>query len=624
MLLARLTMGAVPLIDLTLEASVALLASGLALLIGRLPHARMKLLASSLLATGLGTVAFGAFTQFGFRHDFGDHPNRTLGVCFVLWGANTVLLLLRRPAWLAPSYAVASSALVAMGWALREPLGAAVWPWLGLAALALGGAFVMRTASGVLWGAVGGLVAALIPGAGPSMPTPRWADGSADTQAPDVLLIVADTLRADVAQTMSSYPRLTGAAQDLGPAVAAAPWTLPAVASIMTGQPPDVHGAGRQPDGSNTAIRASLPMLAERLKSAGYDTAAVLAVNPFVSGTFGMHRGFQVFDYAGRETLGFSTFPRDQGIGRPALSYLLHRTVYRLKSRLASRLIAPLPPDGSAFTVLDRARFILAQRRERPLFLWVHLMDVHVPYTHAYQLDMPDEIYARVIGHTPKRWPFQPHWFDDEATHTQYQRAYANQARRMDDALSKFLSDLGPAPARGRVIVLTADHGNEFWEHGAFGHGHALWQELVAVPLSIEGIAVQRRDVSNPASHLDIAPTILRAAGLDASDLPGQPLTEPPGARRLVSQNVDDDRFHTRAVREGALKLIQGPNETLLFDLRSDAAEQSNVCAQRPDECDSLKHQKSNRDALQTVSVGDAVDVPEAQQEVLRSLGYAQ
>ncbi len=218
-------------------------------------------------------------------------------------------------------------------------------------------------------------------------PAPRWvAEGDAP-DAPDIVLLTVDTLRADAAATMSSFARLQEAGVVFSNAQAPSPWTLPSLATVMTGALPAEHGALRLDDGGIASIDATLPTLAERFSAAGYDTAAVLAPNVFVSPTFGLGRGFAHLDYA------------------------LDRAAYAQPVSTGDSLARPLVPDllmsagligrrsfGGASSLADRAIAILEQRRARPLFLWVHFLDCHIPYRHATETDLPRSLRTALSG----------------------------------------------------------------------------------------------------------------------------------------------------------------------------------------------------------------------------------
>ena len=141
------------------------------------------------------------------------------------------------------------------------------------------------------------------------------------------------------------------------------------------------------------------------------------------------------------------------------------------------------------------------------------------------------------------------------------------------------IRDRGPPGPRGRIVVLTSDHGEEFLEHGGLEHGHSFYQEVLAVPLVVSGVAADNRLGTSAASRVvgvtDIAPALLEAAGG-----PRSPLSE-----AYVSQNPiygPPPEYSERdpsawAVREGDWKLIRHGPGPEVYDLAEDPGERSDL-----------------------------------------------
>jgi hypothetical protein len=152
----------------------------------------------------------------------------------------------------------------------------------------------------------------------------------------------------------------------------------------------------------------------------------------------------------------------------------------------------------------------------------------------------------------------------------------------LDDQLGDLLDKLGPSAP----VILFADHGEEFWDHGDFEHGHSIYDELLRVPLIVRGPGVPAGRVTAPVSLLDIASTVLDLAGLPAQDMAGRSLlpvangdtkaaaaleSRPQAVGRLLYGKelwgvvLDDQKWTTRAGAES------------LFDLSKDPTEQSDL-----------------------------------------------
>jgi arylsulfatase len=131
------------------------------------------------------------------------------------------------------------------------------------------------------------------------------------------------------------------------------------------------------------------------------------------------------------------------------------------------------------------------------------------------------------------------------------------------------------------LIVVTADHGEGFGDHGTFGHGRGVYQDVVHVPLLVKlpGPAAPRR-IATPVSLVDIMPSVLAALGLPAaSDADGVSLLgEIPADRALFAESFDGNGETARALRRGSRKMIrQRGRANALFDLASDPNELRDV-----------------------------------------------
>lgn len=393
------------------------------------------------------------------------------------------------------------------------------------------------------------LMAALLASQAPrALYDPRpvaWADVP-PSDGPDLVLVVVDTLRGDAGRAMRSHARLAAGGRRFERATASGPWTLPSMASLLTAQPVGTHGAGARPDGPPTALAATVPTVAERLAAAGYDTAAVVAPNPWIGRAWGFHRGFAVWEHAAE--LHPSALPANPAVpGAHPLPVLALHSARGLLGRPA-----PLRADP----LVDRAVEVLRARRDRPIFLWLHLLDPHLPWS-----GLPGVDVATLRT--------DPRWRSPEGRE-RARAAYLAEVQRVDGSIERLLDALGPAPPRGRVVILTSDHGEEFLEHGGFEHGHTLYQELLDVPLVVAGTGVVA-GVEPQAVGLDqVGATLLAAAGLPASvDLRG-----PAPARPVLSGNLlSGHPGEGLAVRVGDDKRIHLPGTDHRYDLAADPEE---------------------------------------------------
>lgn len=453
----------------------------------------------------------------------------------------------------------------------------------------------------------------------PEEPLP-WGARAPAADGPDVVLIVADTLRADDAQKLTALRTVAERGRDFGAIQAASTWTLPCMASLLTSRPVEEHAARRTADKQSRAIRADVETLAEVFAKGGYATAAVIGNNPNVGPKFGFARGFDVFDLNGAIFDRFDV-PGGRGGARPMLSQLTMTLLGHVAVPPLMRLLETGERDAG-HVVGERVRHVLERRPAgRPLFLWAHFMDVHTPYTHIFETVVPTERAIELErGLIHEQALADPYWATPEGT-AALRAGYLNELRHLDRYLNDLLASLGPPPARGRVLALTADHGEEFFEHGSFEHGHAFFQEIIAVPLVIEGPALAAPD--GLVSSLDIAPTLLQAAGLAVPPgMRGKSLLAPVGQRTLYARTLhyaDDpaDYEGAYAARARNWKLIEHAG-TALYDLSTDPHEQRDLAERRPEQVQAL------RATQKAVRTGGAVQLDESEIEALKALGYSE
>ncbi len=307
-------------------------------------------------------------------------------------------------------------------------------------------------------------------------------------QRPNLLLVTVDTLRPD---RLACY----GGAEDVGTTVCAladdgtrfvwafstAPSTAPAVASILTSRYPRDH---RVTQFANTTLADAVPTLAESLAAAGYDTGAFVA-NPVLNRQRRLHRGFSIYD---------------------------DRMTRQERNRPGMR-------EREAAELSDSALHWARVARE-PWFLWVHYQDPHGPYEPP---DAPTAWDPAGAEHLPvlehhSGWRGIPRYqaLSGVWSVAAYERRYADEIRYLDRHLARLLTGTAREGARPAVL-LTADHGEAFGEDEFyFAHGHSVGLEQVRVPLlwrpAVPGPA---RVVESPVSTVDVAPTLLRAAGVE-------------------------------------------------------------------------------------------------------------
>jgi arylsulfatase A-like enzyme len=350
---------------------------------------------------------------------------------------------------------------------------------------------------------------------------------------------------------------------------------------------------------------AAVP-LAELLRQQGYSTAG-FTTNGNVVSELGFGQGFDIYQYlAGRDENG-----RPLGMLHPRRSDALN----------------------------TRALTWLAERpRDQPFFLYLHAMDPHYPYI------PPPSVRARLAaGVDPSlgteamlaKLVFLQHVASDEELSGIVQLYDAQIAfnDRSFGILCRKLKWQGLFD--DALIVLLADHGEEFLDHGGWEHGRSLYDEMLRVPLVIKWPGQRNGErVESPAQLVDILPTVLAVAGVDIPDgLDGHSLFPPsaPSDRALdpLFSSLDFEGNVIDGVQLGDLKLIvrsaqegvRSYPDVELFDLASDPGERRNLVEARPVDAGYLGSLLNAARALPRGVPAKPRDLPDAVREQLRALG---
>ncbi len=372
----------------------------------------------------------------------------------------------------------------------------------------------------------------------------------------NVILISIDSLRADHL-SVYGYPRATSPTIDdlaargvvFRRTSSTTAWTLPAHISMLTGRSLLGHGVVSD----DRMLTSDVPTLAESFRGAGYTTGAIVSA-PYVEARYGFSRGFDHYD---DRTIRFAS----------------HGESY----------------DGVTAPTLQRAADAwLSANADRRFFMFLHYWDVHydyapgAPYDTMFDPDYEGEIdggnfyfNAAVNRHMPRR----------DLEHVV--ALYDGEIRLVDDHLGllrKSLQRLGIADRT--VLVVTADHGEEFFEHGRKGHHRSLYDEIIRVPLvlHVPGVAPTRPVVDMEASIIDIVPTVLSLvgirvpAGVEGVDLGGIAYRgEDPWDRMTLSELYRLNSLNVQAaIRQGEAKVVHHFNHRLIerYDLARDPGEQ--------------------------------------------------
>ncbi len=313
-----------------------------------------------------------------------------------------------------------------------------------------------------------------------------------------IVLITIDTLRADaIGPSQESSERAPRIGELMSDSIvflhARSPssWTKPSMASMLTGVSPLIHGALRPV----SSLKDRLVTVAELLQAEGFRTAAI-GRNSNLAASFGFDQGFDFFRmYLGSgETI------------NPSVG-----------SRVLDSLGLGLTRPSTDQLSISAAQWIRRNHR-RPFFFWLHIFDPHAPYapprrwleeeTHEDGFTSFDDLSKVRQGTRVLRAPDK----------RRVKALYDAEVRYVDRAVGELLGTMKELRIYdSSLVVLSSDHGEEFFEHGGMSHGHTLYDELLRVPLLVKlPFSRPTGDVEVDVSTESVTPTILDVAGVEA------------------------------------------------------------------------------------------------------------
>lgn len=403
--------------------------------------------------------------------------------------------------------------------------------------------------------------------------------------SPNVLLIVLDTVRGDHVSvngySRPTTPRLQRLAQRgvvFTRAVATAPWTLPSHGSMFTGHLPTELSAdwGAATDGR-------WPTLAEVLSQHGYLTGGFVANRVYASYEFGLNRGFQRYEDYNRSP------------GQVVLSSTLGQTVTDTEFLRRGVRYWHVLGRKRASDVNEEFLSWVSHSDSRPYFAFLNYYDAHEP------LDPPppfNQRFGAPFKSSNLTFSRTDHFGEakDRGRMSAIQRqaqidAYDDGIAYEDESLGRLLDELS---ARGglenTVVIVTSDHGQEFGEHGRFGHGASMAWTLLGVPLVIvfPGRVPSNLTVAAPVSLVDLSATVADLTGIGrGSPFPGVTLS------RFWNASKHDVRFGAPALSEQKARpepmrsvvmndlhyIRSGSGVEELYDLAHDPGEMRNLAA---------------------------------------------
>lgn len=403
----------------------------------------------------------------------------------------------------------------------------------------------------------------------------RTAEKSSETSLPNIILVTIDTLRADHLSCYG-YKQITTPAIDalsregvlFEKSVSQEPQTNPSHWSILTSKYPTAHGSLI----NGHTVNKNDFNLAELLLKKGYRTAAFVS-SYVLDSSFGFDAGFQEYD--------------DE--------FHILRGISKLGSFKVFEKIGLFDKNNSFERRGDqtnkRVFHWLEQKSRSPFFLWVHYFDPHAPYNPpapyhskfdpAYQGRFKEDFNFDSLS---KKMSYS----EGEITHIK--ALYDGEINFIDAQIHNILNKLRELNLYDNsIIVLTSDHGEDLMENGSFGHGDALFDTSIKVPLIIkfDKSEFSNRRVKDQVQSIDIMPTLLERLNQKApKELQGNSLLSLIHEREKNKPKDGFSETHTPvasktkySIRNEKWKLIVTQEENIreLYDLEKDPWEQENL-----------------------------------------------
>lgn len=418
---------------------------------------------------------------------------------------------------------------------------------------------------------------------------------------PNIILVVVDCLRADhlsccgySRETSPNIDDLAGEGILFKNAYSNSPWTKPSVASIFTSLHANKH--------NTINIKNTLPgealTIAEVLKNSGYHTCFINGGNPHLTGRFNFDQGFDTYISQSRA------------------------------DRLTNKFLA-----------------YMKTRKKQKFFTYLHYMDLHLPYndnrfnglfsnTVAASFFKPGKILMDNVRLLTERKCLSAQEKND------LEALYDGQIKFIDTALKDITAALKKENMfENTLIIITADHGEEFWEHNNYEHGHTVYNEVIHVPLIIAGGKFKNTVINNPVSLVDLFPTILAAAHIPVENdtIHGKNLLKvQPKPVFSMGTLFGTEKY---CLVKGKMKLVfnsgtrrgkkplpgyRSNDKFELYNLESDPMEKHNLKNDLPEIVAKMKKELDKFKNISSPLRGRkaALDKEEELKEKLKSLGY--
>ncbi len=342
----------------------------------------------------------------------------------------------------------------------------------------------------------------------------------------NIVLITIDCFRADQLGVLSNRKKITPELDRIAregalftDAVATGCWTATSFKAIFTSTYPLMHNG-------YVSLVFGIPTLAEILKKNGYDTAGY-PFHPWLSSRYNFDRGFSIYE---------DGVELEQSASKSRFSIFLNK-IYKSK-HLSYILNKPYRSfqyltlfynfykntgmtDPKKTREINKRAIEWIKNANKPFFIWLHYLDAHYPYIPPRSFSGGINRIKKASLNTKKQMASKL-----DSTYTLKKKDLNNIFKLYQGCISYADKSVGDFVDRLRdigvfentYIVITADHGEQFFEHGKRPHELELYEDIIRIPLIFSGPDIHSTQINSPISHIDLTPTILGLLQLEKPD----------------------------------------------------------------------------------------------------------
>lgn len=425
---------------------------------------------------------------------------------------------------------------------------------------------------------------------------------------PNIIFIIINSWRADRISkdiTPNIYNILKNGTY-FKKCISAAPTTIIADLSIITGVYPNKHGIRHM---GNENFNESIKTLAEILKKNGYETAGFVG-SWALNSIYGFNRGFHIYyDY-------FNFLDKIS----PSLSSLNYIRLFKLLGFIKASEI-------KADEVNEKINIWLGEDHKKPFFLFIHYFDPHMPYE-------PPEIFFedKYSGPADGTWDYY-HAFKTGKIELNKKdvkhmiNLYNNEIRFVDKSIGELLNKIKD---NDTIIIIAGDHGEALGEHNEyFDHGNYLYDEQIVVPVIIKSSKLPNKVISKQIRSVDILPTILDLIDIKKPQIIDGVSLVPLVIRDDFNLLAYSETFYiqnTFGIRTDKWKYIIGSKGEELYSLEDDPKEIKNLAKEEIEIVNNFRNLLSNILGKESVELlfkkKNIKKVRDISRERLKELGY--